>query len=134
MIGDMAAGQWADPFKRRSIQSSSRSRSTDDPRSSQEPKPNLLTLAPPVGLRPPYAASVKRLSHLDCRAFSRRLSRRSCGLAGADGVEIVPPDDVVVWVEAKGAPERLPAGSEEGDAHEHALINRGGAQKIPRGR
>ena len=59
---------------------------------------------------------------------------RGCGLAGADGVEIVPPDDVVVWVEAKGAPERLPAGSEEGDAHEHALINRGGAQKIPRGR
>jgi len=59
------------PCARRSIQSSSRSQSTDDPRSSQEPKPNLLTLAHPVGLRPPYTASVKRLSHLDCRAFSR---------------------------------------------------------------
>ena len=71
VIGDMAAGQWADPFTRISIQSSSRSRSTDGPRSPRESRPSLLTLAPPVGLRPPCAASVRRLSHLDRRPFSR---------------------------------------------------------------
>ena len=70
LIGDVTAGQWADPFTRRSIQSSSRSRSTDGPRSSRKHRPSRLTLAPPVGLRSPCAASVRRLSHLDCRTFS----------------------------------------------------------------
>ena len=59
------------PFTRISIQSPSRSRSTDAPRSPRETRPSPLPLAPPVGLRPPCDASGRGLSHLGCRAFSR---------------------------------------------------------------
>jgi hypothetical protein len=69
MIGDVAAGQWADPF--------TRDPSTAQPAAITTPAvpledftPVVLPLAPPVGLRPPCAASGKTLSHLDCRAFS----------------------------------------------------------------
>ena len=69
VIGDMAAGQWVDPFSRdpstaRSVAITRRSAPSGDFR------PAFLPLAPPVGLRPPYAASGRTLSHPDCRPFS----------------------------------------------------------------
>ena len=70
VIGDMAAGQWADFHREDPIHTSGRIAVTSPVTPQREFRLAVSLRAPPVGLRPPMTPAAKRPSHPDCRAFS----------------------------------------------------------------